>query len=207
MGWWFGKDTQKPHLKPVDSTTDSIPTSSEPPASAEEFTEQPTKFLSKDKQLEQDLERFLHTNEDQRSRRQHDSSQIATTSATDSPVLSPSSTPSDDRTLTPERLYPDTMSCSAAFDRAFYCQSPGGQFTNVYRHGGLKDCAENWSEFWFCMKIRGQREETKQRNIRKFYAEKDAKYKGMPSSEDVWEKRSVMVEKAFDLDPDEVLKS
>ncbi|KAF2103645.1 hypothetical protein NA57DRAFT_26539, partial [Rhizodiscina lignyota] len=154
---------------------------------------------SKDKELEQDLESFLHTNEDRGSRRQHDSSETATTSTTNSP-LSTSNPHSDDRSLTPERLYPDTMSCGAAFDRAFYCQSPGGQFTNVYRHGGLKDCADNWSEFWFCMKIRGQREETKQRNIRNYYAEKDAQYKARPSSEDVWEKRSVKVEKAFDLD-------
>jgi hypothetical protein len=53
-----------------------------------------------------------------------------------------------------ESLLPTDMSCREAFDAAFYCQSLGGQFTNLYRYGGIRSCSENWSDFWFCMRMK-----------------------------------------------------
>jgi hypothetical protein len=53
-----------------------------------------------------------------------------------------------------ESLLPTEMSCRQAFDSAFYCQSMGGQFNNLYRYGGVRSCSENWSDFWFCMKAK-----------------------------------------------------
>lgn len=55
-----------------------------------------------------------------------------------------------------EELFPIDMSCRQAFDAAFYCQSMGGQFNNLYRYGGIRSCSENWNDFWFCMKLKSQ---------------------------------------------------
>lgn len=55
-----------------------------------------------------------------------------------------------------EQLLPTTMSCRQKFDDAFYCQSFGGQFNNLYRYGGMRECSELWGDFWFCMKTRSQ---------------------------------------------------
>jgi hypothetical protein len=63
-----------------------------------------------------------------------------------------------------EDLLPTEMSCRQAFDAAFYCQSLGGQFNNLYRYGGIRNCSENWKDFWFCMRTKsyapGQKEST-----------------------------------------------
>lgn len=207
MGWWFRKDPQTPVFRPEDSTPDPIPTASEPPASTRELTDQPTRLTSADKELEKELWKYLNTNEEERSNRSrvdgNPSSSPPSTLPQNAATTPGTKSSTNDRVITPDRLYPDTMSCSDAFNRAFYCQSIGGQFMNVYRHGELRECADNWSEFWFCMKTRSQPEDTKRKNIRSFYAERDAKYKDKPSSEDVWEKRLEMNEKAFDLNPDE----
>lgn len=101
-----------------------------------------------------------------------------------------------------ESIYPETMSCRSAFDRAFYCNSLGGQITNVYRYGSTRDCKPNWSEFWFCMKLKSQDEASRRRKIRDWYIRKEAEIKLGPSSEDVWEVRKEPLSKAFDMDPD-----
>ncbi|MCJ1287527.1 hypothetical protein MMC26_006879 [Xylographa opegraphella] len=104
--------------------------------------------------------------------------------------------------IAPERLYPTTMSCRAAFDSAFYCQSFGGQFMNLYRYGGMRDCSDQWSNFWFCMRTNSgaMGEEWKKRKIQEHYEERARKYKVGPSSEDVWEMRREIVEGAFEGD-------
>jgi hypothetical protein len=95
------------------------------------------------------------------------------------------------------------MSCRQAFDNAFYCQSLGGQFNNVYRYGQLKDCSTHWSEFWFCMRTKNKSEESKAELIQEWYRKKEDKYRTGPSSEDVWTERKERLERAFDMDPDE----
>ncbi|MCJ1399116.1 hypothetical protein MMC11_002318 [Xylographa trunciseda] len=104
--------------------------------------------------------------------------------------------------IAPERLYPTTMSCRAAFDSAFYCQSLGGQFTNLYRYGGIRNCSDQWSNFWFCMRTnRGAMDgEERKRRIQKHYEGRAKKYKTGPSSEDVWELRNESVKDAFEGD-------
>jgi hypothetical protein len=99
--------------------------------------------------------------------------------------------------------FPETMSCRQAFDDAFYCQSLGGQFNNVYRYGSLRSCSEHWSQFWFCMRTRQKGEETKKQEIQEWYKKREEKYRVGPSSEDVWEERAEKVERAFDWDPDQ----
>ncbi|KAL8690429.1 MAG: hypothetical protein Q9218_004118, partial [Villophora microphyllina] len=56
------------------------------------------------------------------------------------------------KTITPSTLYPTEISCRAAFDSAFYCQSLGGQFINIYRYGTFRDCRQQWKDFWYCMR-------------------------------------------------------
>lgn len=72
----------------------------------------------------------------------------------------------------------------------------------LYQHGSFRDCSENWSDFWWCMKNRNNSEDSKRQRIREHFMRKDEKYKTGPSSEDVWEARTIKVERAFDWDPD-----
>jgi hypothetical protein len=104
--------------------------------------------------------------------------------------------------ITPDALYPRTMSCRQAFDQAFYCQSMGGKFNDIYRYGHLNSCSEQWGAFWFCMRVRQYADVDKQEVISKFYKERDEKRKAQfGSSEDVWEIRTKGVERAFWKDP------
>lgn len=91
-----------------------------------------------------------------------------------------------------ESLLPTTMDCEQAFNQAFYCQSLGGQWNNIYRYGGVRSCSDNWDDFWFCMRVKGyQPGPVKDDMIREHYRKRHlAKYgPGKPSSEDVWRER------------------
>ena len=100
--------------------------------------------------------------------------------------------------ITPEALYPRSMSCRQAFDQAFYCQSLGGKFNDIYRYGHLNSCSEQWGAFWFCMRVRQYADKDKQEVIKEFYKDRDAKrQQQFGSSEDIWEIRTKGVEKAF----------
>ncbi|KAI3341583.1 hypothetical protein F4824DRAFT_449385 [Ustulina deusta] len=90
-----------------------------------------------------------------------------------------------------ESLLPTSMSCRQAFDHAFHCNSLGGQWTSVYRSGGVRSCSEQWDDFWFCMRTRAYSGPVKEAAVRDYYRQKELrKYgPGMPSSTDVWEPR------------------
>ncbi|TKA74880.1 hypothetical protein B0A55_05031 [Friedmanniomyces simplex] len=105
----------------------------------------------------------------------------------------------------PTALHPTTMSCRQAFDQAFYCQSLGGKFNDLYRFGHLRDCGEQWGAFWFCMRTRTLPARDKEGMLRGFYAERDRERRRRRGgdSEDVWELRTEAVERAFGRDPDE----
>ncbi|KAK6413617.1 hypothetical protein LTR95_017843, partial [Oleoguttula sp. CCFEE 5521] len=98
----------------------------------------------------------------------------------------------------PAALYPRTMSCRTAFDAAFYCQSAGGKFNDIYRYGSLQPCSEHWGAFWFCMRIRTYKESDKQDLIADYYRKREERRKEkFGSSEDVWEIRTKGVDMAF----------
>ena len=106
--------------------------------------------------------------------------------------------------ISPAALYPRTMSCRQAFDQAFYCQSLGGKFNDIYRYGHLQSCSEQWGAFWFCMRARTLSAPERERQIRDYYAGRDErKRKEFGSSENVWQIRDKPVLKAFDQDPDD----
>ena len=110
--------------------------------------------------------------------------------------------PRDPKTITPMSLYPKEMSCRAAFDQAFYCQSLGGHFNNVYRYGSFRDCKDLWKSWYFCVRTnRGFiSPQEREKRIMHHYWLRDAKYRKGGSSEDVWEPRTRMVDDAFNGD-------
>ncbi|KAI9658070.1 MAG: hypothetical protein M1821_002730 [Bathelium mastoideum] len=203
MGWWYRADPQAPVLKSSDSTPDPVPTSSDPPASAREVADIPTRASSsrtRDEQADAELRSFLAelsqaTPSDQTSSTNTSSASSSSGNAPPRPTTTSPSTQEDS-------LYPSTMSCRAAFDAAFYCQSLGGQVTNVYRYGGLRDCGVPWADFRFCMRTKTESsEEARRAAIREHYRKKEAVWKMGPSSEDVWEVRREPLVGAFGKDP------
>ncbi|KAL8282570.1 hypothetical protein RB597_010006 [Gaeumannomyces tritici] len=93
-------------------------------------------------------------------------------------------------------IEPPPTSCRQAFDLAFHCNGLGGQWNAVYRYGGLRDCSEQWDDFWFCMRVKSYSPELRAAAYGERRREKDlARYgPGMPSSEDVWASRDRKVE-------------
>ncbi|KAF2229907.1 hypothetical protein EV356DRAFT_509980 [Viridothelium virens] len=227
MGWWYRADPQTPVLKPSDPTPDPTPTPSEPPASPRELTDKPTRVpprrgsSSRDDQADPDLQSFLAELE-----RETRASHLPTTptTSTSSSLTPPPSTPAaaksastsasatapdSDSALDPastpfDSQYPTTMSCRAAFDTAYWCQSPGGQFLSLYRYGHWRSCSQQWSDFWFCMRTRGLPAAQRAEVVRERYREKEARWRMGPNSEDVWEARTPgeSVEGFFARDPD-----
>jgi len=105
------------------------------------------------------------------------------------PHLAPSE-PSDS-SLESQKVseYQDTMSCRQAFDAAFYCQSLGGKFNDIYRYGELRSCNEHWSDFWFCMRNKSKSESVKKQLIIERFKAKEDKIRSGPNSEDIWTAR------------------
>jgi hypothetical protein len=109
----------------------------------------------------------------------------------------PESTSSDDPNLPlSEQLLPTYMSCRTAFDEAFYCNSFGGKFNDLYRYGGLESCSGHWNKFWFCMRTRTWSEPEKKEAIRDYYRKVEAAKYGRGkdgqkalSSESIWKSR------------------
>ncbi|KAL8869883.1 MAG: hypothetical protein Q9174_003937 [Haloplaca sp. 1 TL-2023] len=110
--------------------------------------------------------------------------------------------------INPQSLYPTEISCRTAFDTAYHCQGLGGQLANVYRYGSFRNCSEQWSHFWFC--VRTNRaflgHEERAARVKEHYRLRDTKYRVGPSSEDVWKGRGRMLEGAFEGDLDAELK-
>ena len=166
------------------------------PYAAQSKTTSLSRALTRDEEAEADLQELLDAF--------HGTS--SSTTRTPPPTKPPPSSPPTGQinrsSIHPSALYPTSMSCRAAFDSAFYCQSLGGQFTNLYRYGTMRDCSDQWSNFWFCMRTnRGVlSEEGKAERIQRHYEGRAKKYRVGPSSEDVWEIREARVEEAFEGD-------
>ncbi|EON66824.1 hypothetical protein W97_06226 [Coniosporium apollinis CBS 100218] len=227
MGWWWKSDPQTPVLHPSDPTPDPLPTASQPPASPREIADGPShphshdsdpmpkQARTRDEQADAELSSFLAELASPGSRQHgvqssggadaagpsHTNASTALSTSTSSQPPPKAESSNDDLTS-----YPTTMSCRAAFDSAFYCQSLGGQFNAIYRHGQLRSCAPLWSDFWFCMRLKSYSEEEKAEMVSGRYREKEEKVRQGRNSEEVWVRRTVgeKVGRAFHLDPDEV---
>ncbi|TKA22193.1 hypothetical protein B0A50_08305 [Salinomyces thailandicus] len=164
---------------------------------------------SRDQQADAELENWLNSISGSSSSPQPTSSHTPPTSTPISaepapPIVSASRYhPDGSLDISPSALAPRTMSCRQAFDQAFYCQSVGGKFNDIYRYGHLTDCKEQWGAFWFCMRNRTLPGRDKEQMIAQYYLDRDEKRKReRGSSEDVWELRTKAVDKAFWKDPD-----
>ncbi|EEH37579.1 hypothetical protein PAAG_07997 [Paracoccidioides lutzii Pb01] len=221
MGWWWNTSLNPEKLPAHTLSTQTSPSQTPSLAPTENSKLTPSARLkpsSRDEPAEAELQSFLRGFEDVNNnpRSSHSppssSSSSSTTlpptnlSSTNTPsTLSPSSTSNAETSetpsnISPEFLYPTTMSCRSAFDYAFFCQSFGGQWVNVYRYGELRSCSEHWSDFWFCMRTRSYPDEEKAKMIADRYRKKAVKYKTGPSSEDVWDVRTEPVRDAFQGD-------
>lgn len=164
---------------------------------------------SRDEQADRELESFLNSlaTEDAKSKQPKTTNTSKTTTQ-----ATPEERTNHDRILpdgsiniSPAALYPRTMSCRQAFDQAFYCQSLGGKFNDIYRFGKLQSCSEQWGAFWFCMRTKSLAKDEKERQIRDYYAAREERMKKESgNSENVWELRTTPVERAFWKDPDAV---
>ncbi|MCJ1387163.1 hypothetical protein MMC18_000003 [Xylographa bjoerkii] len=200
MGWMWSDPKKETPTDLVPGPNSAIHVETIPAVGSSAAVPQKPRALTPDEQADAELQDLLK--------------EFNTASAQDAPAKSsraflasliqeaPPPSEVNHSSIAPERLYPTTMSCRAAFDSAFYCQSLGGQFTNLYRYGGMRNCSDQWSNFWFCMRTnRGTMgEEERKRRIQKHYEGRAEKYKVGPSSEDVWEVREEIVEGAFEGD-------
>ena len=173
MGWLWGSSS------PKDNSNNS--SSAPPPQPPIQQNDAPPKKLTPDEQADFEFNQLLAD-----LRKADSELNSSSKSAGSSPNGNPEHPTSS---IAPESLYADTMSCRTAFDYAFFCQSFGGQFVNVYRYGELRSCSEHWDNFWLCMKTRGWSDELRRKTIRDHNRKKAIKYKTGPSSEDVWDVR------------------
>lgn len=186
MGWWWNSSSQK------DDSASSAPQKQ----TRSQYV--PQRSPTRDEQAaEAEFKQLLAAFDSN-----NDTKQTSKSIDTSSPNAGDFTTPAKPTTssIAPESLYPDTMSCRSAFDYAFFCQSFGGQFVNVYRYGELRSCSDHWDNFWLCMRTRSFPEAERKRVIRDHNRKKEIKYKTGPSSEDVWDMRTEPVRDAFQGD-------
>ncbi|KAE8451491.1 hypothetical protein EG329_003564 [Mollisiaceae sp. DMI_Dod_QoI] len=190
MGWLWSSPPA-PALSPSSPDNKVLP----PTGSAPEPTSTPAaKPLSRDELAEQEFQSFLQElNTDTTPKKQKYNRLPRSTSANAS-----STSQSDDNEALGEQLLPTTMSCRQAFDEAFYCNSFGGRFNDLYRYGNLRSCSEHWNNFWFCMRTRSYSGPEKEAAVKEHYRKKESmrysKALGKESSEDVWKSRDRKLE-------------
>jgi hypothetical protein len=180
MGWLWS-DTAQPAKEPLEPTKPNSTSASKQPPTPSPPTSTP-KPLNRDEIAAAEFQSLLKELESP-------TNSPNTTSTEDTSTYHPARTNSESKT--PSQLYPTELSCRAAFDAAYHCQLPGGQFLNVYRYGTMRNCSELWSNFWFCMRTnRGfMTEEERVERIQQFYRQREERLRSGPSSEDIWEAR------------------
>jgi hypothetical protein len=206
MSWWWKSEGRKTEARPASTSsspsTDNPETHSQPEATP---LSRPKKPLTQDEQAELEFREFFAAIQSEEDSRQSRPSSFAPSSHAIFSDHNPSSTDSSTNaskqaSIAPESLYSESMSCRSAFDYAFFCQSFGGQWVNIYRYGELRSCSEHWNNFWLCMRTKAYPDEERKEMIRDHYRKKTIKYKTGPSSEDVWEVRTEPLKDAFQGD-------
>uniref|UniRef100_A0A093VAM6 Early meiotic induction protein 1 n=1 Tax=Talaromyces marneffei PM1 TaxID=1077442 RepID=A0A093VAM6_TALMA len=203
MGWWWPSSSSSNK----NAQSDSLPTQKldnlQQPSISSQPEPTPSRQLTREEKADAELRDFLKSLESSATPPPTSTSSQRQSSTTTTTPPSPDSTTQQEppSSIAPDSLYPDTMSCRSAFDYAFFCQSFGGQWVNIYRYGELRSCSEHWENFWLCMKARGINDDnTRKEMIRNHYRKKAVKYKTGPSSEDVWEVRMEPLKDAFQGD-------
>ena len=182
MGWLWGSSPQKGESENIPTPPSNTNSSEAAPSNAP-----PTKTMTPAEQADFEFNQ-LFASLQEAEKNQNKSNPLSNGDATPSEPTS---------SIAEESLYADEMSCRTAFDYAFFCQSFGGQFVNVYRYGEMRSCSEHWDNFWLCMKTRGWGDELRKKAIRAHNQKKAIKWKTGPSSEDVWDVRLDPARDAF----------
>ncbi|KAL4959407.1 EMI1 family protein [Aspergillus stella-maris] len=198
MGWLWNSSSSKKDESQSTQSTPPLPETLPLPQ-----PEQAPRKLTREEQADAEFSQLWESlksdvNKADKSAQSSSASTAVTAAATQSTPQSPN--PSVPASIAPESLYADEMSCRSAFDYAFFCQSLGGQFVNVYRYGEMRSCSEHWENFWVCMKTRTAGDVERRRAIREHNRKKAIKYRTGPSSEDVWDIRMEPVKDAFQGD-------
>ncbi|CZR57001.1 related to EMI1 Protein required for transcriptional induction of the early meiotic-specific transcription factor IME1, also required for sporulation [Phialocephala subalpina] len=193
MGWLW---SSTPNSAPA--TSSQAGTTLPPPQSTPEPTSAHPKPLSRDELAEQELQSFLkEINDDTNPKETKKFSRIPRSLPSNN-SSSQSITTHDPSEALGDQLLPTTMSCRQAFDEAFYCNSFGGRFNDLYRYGNLRSCSEHWNNFWFCMRVRTYSGPEKEAAVKEHYRRRESiKYSkelGKESSEDVWKSRDKKLE-------------
>lgn len=184
MGWWSWSSPKKDSNNETPSTSTTSPPEVPPQGP-------PPKQLTADQQAELEFSQILASlREEEDTFAKNLQQQKTDSNNTDKPTSA----------IAPDSLYQDEMSCRQAFDYAFFCQSFGGQFVNVYRYGEMRSCSEHWDNFWLCMRTRGWSDDLRKKTIRDHNRKKAIKYKTGPSSEDIWDVRLEPARNAFQGD-------
>ncbi|KAL3424663.1 hypothetical protein PVAG01_03944 [Phlyctema vagabunda] len=215
MGWLWSdsnappKDESSLTTSPNEKSSPSVPTPREAPRAS-----------TRDEVAEQELNSFIKelSADVQPSSTKYNRvpRQLPTPSKSTASSFNPKKNgPQADPESLGEALLPTTMSCREAFDSAFYCQSLGGQFNNLYRYGTVRSCSENWGDFWFCMRTRGRGDKEKEALIKDHYRQRERRRYGRiegavrvedgkvvsddvlggpRSSEDIWKSRDRKME-------------
>lgn len=147
MAWFWGSSSTdtKPSSPSSQNPTAEPQNSTSNPVSQPQSTESPNP--SSIDSFIQNLEEETRIASSKFQRR----SQLSSSDETSPPIEKTLGQIEDD-------LLPTDISIRQAFDAAFYCQSLGGKFNDIYRYGELKSCGGHWKDFWFAMRIRSTRE-------------------------------------------------
>ncbi|EHK15876.1 uncharacterized protein TRIVIDRAFT_40267 [Trichoderma virens Gv29-8] len=201
MGWLWTSSSPKPPTdqSPSPPSSSSQPTRSSlpPPSSSPNSSQAPNEPV--DPEIQKLLDLFNKSDDTPKS----SSSSSSTSSSSSSPSVisswlssklssAPEAPPVPHLDPVSESLLPTDMSCRQAFDLAWSCNSLGGQWNAVYRHGEMRSCSHLWDDFWFCMRTKSYSGTLKENAVREHYRRKEyEKYyaPGSRSSEDVWTAR------------------
>jgi hypothetical protein len=194
MGWWWSNRGSSGAVAPEERYSDIPSQASEPdqpspalaPAPELADTQSQQRPLTTEEETDRELISWLKEIQSEAADRK---------SSTSKPQHFTSGPSPED--ISPDSLYPTEISCRSAFDYAFFCQSFGGQFVNVYRYGTFRSCSNHWQDFWLCMRTRNWDEKDRKKAIQDHYRQKAIKYKTGPSSENVWEVRTELARDAF----------
>ena len=201
MGWWWSNRSSDQVDTPKNFNSPNLSPASEqeqpPPevVSAPNLSDgQPQKRpLTREEESDRELIAWLKELQSESAKREPTSSESQSTASRLSP-----------EDISPDSLYPTEISCRSAFDYAFFCQSFGGQFVNVYRYGTFRSCSNHWQDFWLCMRTRNWDDKDRKKAIQDHYRQKAIKYKVGPSSESFWEVRTEPAKDAFQGDLEEL---
>lgn len=193
MGWlWTSSPPKPPADQPSSSPSSASPASPASSSSIPSSSQAPNEPVDPEIQKLLDLFKSDDTPKPSSSSSSNQPPSAVTSWLSSKFSSAPEALPVPPLDPVSESLLPTDMSCRQAFDQAWSCNSLGGQWNAVYRHGEMRSCSHLWDDFWFCMRTKSFSGTIKENAIREHYRRKEyEKYyaPGSHSSEEIWEAR------------------